>query len=110
MLLYICLLIFTPLSAYVSFKKWESLALFNTALVGAYAITRALSVYIGHFPSEFSADSLEDDKQFLYSIFYLVMITMFTGAGLIVQMKKKREAETGTELEDGLIIELNSYS
>jgi hypothetical protein len=39
---------------YLSFIKWQLLAIINTSIVGAYGIVRALSIYFGHFPDEFN--------------------------------------------------------
>jgi len=39
---------------YLSFVKWQLLAILNTSVVGAYGIVKSLSIYIGHFPDEFN--------------------------------------------------------
>jgi len=42
------------LFGYLSFVRWQVLAIINTSIVGAYGIVKSISIYIGHFPDEFN--------------------------------------------------------
>ena len=43
---------FSALFGYLTFVLYERVLIFGTALIGAYAFTRGVSMFAGHFPSE----------------------------------------------------------
>jgi len=60
------------------------MAVVNTAVLGGYGIVRAVSVFLGHFPKEFSFNKWHKRGKdyYVYSLIYFIFIVLFSLSGI----------------------------
>lgn len=95
----------------------EVIIIFATSFIGAYALIRGISLFAGHFPSEFTIIDLkkrgEDDqlKELLtWRVYiYLVFIVITCGLSIFIQIKinhgiqKSKEGECPEDKDENLV-------
>lgn len=78
------MIILGTIFGYLSYKNWQTIAIFNTSFLGAYGIVRSLAVFIGNFPDEINMNKfhkVEGNSDYVYIIVYFVMIIILSILG-----------------------------
>ncbi len=86
-------------SVAVAYFARDFIIIIATSFIGAYAFIRAISIFAGGFPSEFTVMDLKDndeddqlDDLITWKVYvYLVFIVIICGLGIFVQIKLKRK-------------------
>ena len=98
------------ISVAVAFFARDFIIIISTSFIGAYATIRAISIFAGGFPSEFTVMDLKDNDEddqlrdlLTWKVYvYLAFIVILCGIGIYLQFKlnKKRKEKEREEKEN----------
>lgn len=99
-----CILI----SVAIAYYARKFIIIIATSFIGAYAFIRAISIFAGGFPSEYTVMDLKDNDEddqlrdlLTWKVYvYLVFIVILFGLGIFIQFKLNRKAEAKKKEEN----------
>jgi len=97
-LVYAFAIVFGVTGGVLSLRVWKGMAIISTSIIGAYLAVRAVSVYIGGFPSELNLAN--GTAEFTgWSYLYLLVVVVMSALGIRYQFKTRK----GDAAEDKLL-------